>query len=53
MDEPLHKFLTGIRTELQIRQKKLKKFEQEVAVNNVVYAISEALKEIKKNKGEN
>jgi hypothetical protein len=48
MNEALLKSLKGMRNELRVRRKKLEKFEHEVAVNHVIYAINEALKKLKK-----
>lgn len=48
MEKSLHKLLLEMKIELVIRRKKITDFEEEVAVTNVIHAVTEALKKIDK-----
>ena len=48
MGKSLHRFLMETKAELLIRGKKIDEFEKEVALNNVIHALTEALKKIEK-----
>ena len=47
MNKSLSHYLIEVKTELKVRKKKLQAFTQEVAVNNIIYAISETLEKLK------
>lgn len=54
MGKSLYKFLLETKLELLIRKRKkeTKEFGQEVALNNLIYAIDGALEKIKSDEGE-